>query len=281
MGFLFGMPLVAQEIFGIVLDSGDRALVRYYLGADALGFYSVAYGLATYVNTFIMSPLGLAILPIYMRLWTSEGREKTIEFLSFTLDLYLMAAIGILAVVVVSSRDAVLFLASTKYHGADRLIPTVVAGLLIYTVQVFLNAGLIIDKKTGSMAMALAYSAVINIGMNCLLLPRMGLQAAALATLVSYAFCTLLLARMSFKVLPLDIQFRVIVRYLFAAAVASAAGSRVDFGIPVWNLIGKSALAVLLYAGVLSLVDRRVRDWTAQLWRRLKQRAMIDSELTA
>jgi len=57
---------------------------------------------------------------------------------------------------------------------------------------------------------------------------------------------------MSFKVLPLDIQFRVIVRYLFAAAVASAAGSRVDFGIPVWNLIGKSALAVLLYAGVLS-----------------------------
>jgi len=146
---------------------------------------------------------------------------------------------------------------------------------------VFLNSGLIIDKKTGSMAMALAYSAAINIGMNCLLLPRMGLQAAALATLVSYAFCTLLLARMSFKVLPLDIQFRVIVRYLFAAAVASAAGSRIDFGIPFWNLIGKSVLAVLLYAGVLSLVDYRVRGWAAQLWRRIKQRAMIDSELTA
>jgi O-antigen/teichoic acid export membrane protein len=71
----FGLPLVFYELAGVILLTADRALVRYYLGAEALGYYSVAYGLSQYVNDLMTVPLGLAILPIYLRLWTAEGRE--------------------------------------------------------------------------------------------------------------------------------------------------------------------------------------------------------------
>ena len=117
-GFAFGLPLVLQEIAGIVLDSGDRVLVQRYIGMDALGFYSVAYGLSSYVNTLIMAPLGLAILPIYMRLWRTEGRQRTSEFLSFGLDLFAGASAAILMIVLTCSHDAVVLLASAKYAGA-------------------------------------------------------------------------------------------------------------------------------------------------------------------
>ena len=186
--FAFGLPLVIQEIAGIVLDSGDRAVIRHFMGDTPLGLYSVAYGLSSYVNTLIMAPLGLAILPMYMRIWKTHGRERTIEFLSQGLDGFLMAAVLINVLAAVAARDAVNLLASSRYAGADRLIPMLVAGLLIYTAQVFLNAGLLIHKQTGKMAAILAWSALLNLGFNWVLIPRMGLPAAALATLLSYIF---------------------------------------------------------------------------------------------
>jgi O-antigen/teichoic acid export membrane protein len=280
-GFVFGAPLILQEVAGIILDSGDRALVHHYLGADALGFYSVAYGLSTYVNSLLMAPLGLAILPIYMRLWTSEGQAQTTEFLSLSLDVFFMAAAAIFLVVTVSCHDAVLLLASPKYAGADSLIPMLVAGLLIYTTQVFLNAGLVIHKKTRAMALALACSAGLNLGLNCLLLPRMGLMAAAVGTLVSYAFCSWLIAHIAFKVLPLRVNYKALLGYGLATFMSWAAVAQLEFGSPIANVAAKPTLAFIMYAVILYALDRRIRDFTARVWRHLKHNADIDSPVAA
>jgi O-antigen/teichoic acid export membrane protein len=263
--FAFGLPLVIQEIAGIVLDSGDRAVIRHFMGDTSLGLYSVAYGLSSYVNTLIMAPLGLAILPMYMRIWKTQGRERTIEFLSRGLDLFLMAAVLINVVAAVAARDAVTLMASSRYAGADRLIPMLVAGLLVYTAQVFLNAGLLIHKQTGKMAAILGWSALLNLALNWVLIPRMGLPAAALATLISYVFSTALAARSSFKLLPLQIPAWAPVKYAVAGVCAWAVTIPIDLGGAFWNLIAKCLAAFTAYVVVLYLLDARVRSWTGSL----------------
>jgi len=266
--FAFGLPMVIQEIAGLVLDSGDRFMIRHFLTDYALGLYSVAYGLATYVNTLIMAPLGLAILPIYMKLWNAEGRERTIEFLSQGLDGFLIAAGLIMALAAAGARDAVTLLASSRYSGAERLIPTLVAGLLIYTAQIFLNAGLLIHKQTGKMAAILCWCAALNLGLNWLLLPRMGLQAAALATLIAYLVCTAWLARSSFRLLPLRVSGWAVVRYSLAATVAWISAALTDLGNPLLNVIAKSIVTVAVYVLALYILEPRVRLWLAALWRK-------------
>lgn len=261
----FGLPMISQEVAAIVLDSGDRVVVRHFLGDEPLGLYSVAYGLAGYVNTLLAVPLGLAVLPIYMRLWRSEGRAKTVEFLSLGLDGFLMAAGLLMALAACLSRDTVLLLASAKYRGADALIPTLVAGLLISTAQVFLNAGLLIHRRTVRMASILGLSAVLNLLLNWVLVPRMGIQAAALATLVSYLFYTAWLARDSFRLLSLDVSWRAPLRYTLAAVAAAGAAALVTFDSPLANLAVKGTLACIVYAAVLFGLDRRVRGWVAAL----------------
>src|SRR5262249_17036102 len=62
----FGAPLAVYELAGVVLDSGDRFLVRHYLGLQPLGLYSVAYGLSSYVNDVLIAPLNLALVPLYI-----------------------------------------------------------------------------------------------------------------------------------------------------------------------------------------------------------------------
>lgn len=261
----FGLPLILYEVASIALVSGDRVLVRYYLGAEPLGLYSVAYGLSYYVNDLLIAPLNLALLPIYMRLWTAEGRERTIEFLSVGLDLFLMVAAGVFVAAAVTSRDAVILLASAKYRGAGGLMPMLVAGLLIYTTHVFLSAGLLIQKNTREMAKLLLYSALVNIGVNCALLPRIGLIAAPLATLVSNTLCVLLLGRASFKFLPLRIPWRALAGYGIAGLVAWAAASRIEAGSILLNFLCKGTAAVLVYTGMLCVLDARVRGFAARL----------------
>jgi O-antigen/teichoic acid export membrane protein len=268
----FGLPLVFYELAGVILLTADRALVRYYLGAEALGYYSVAYGLSQYVNDLMTVPLGLAILPIYLRLWTSEGRARTTEFLHVSLDFYLMAAVGIYMLVTLGSHDALLLLASPKYLGADRLIPYLVGGLLIYTTHVFLCAGLLIQKKTGTMALALICSTALNVALNCLLLPRFGLQGAAVALLVTHIVTILLLWLASARILPIGVRPLALAKYGMAGLAAWAVGSQIALQSHLLNAVSRCAVGIAVYAGALLLLDSRVRSLPTYLLRALRSR---------
>jgi O-antigen/teichoic acid export membrane protein len=258
-GLKLGLPLVFYELASIVLDASDRVLVRHYLGGDALGYYSVAYGMSDYVNNLLIVPINLALTPIYLKLWINAGQKSTSEFLSRALDLFFMGSAGIFALVKVTARDAVTMLASSKYHGADALIPMIVAGLLIYTSHAFLSAGLMIYKDTLTMAKVLGCSALLNIGLNWFLLPRLGLQAAALATLLSYLACIVMLGLASNRFLPLHVDLRALAKYVLAALVAWYGASRIELGSARANLACQVPLALVLYGGLLYLLDSRIR----------------------
>src|SRR5262249_60522243 len=122
MAVTYGAPLIVYELSSIILDSGDRFLVRRYLGAELLGQYSVAYNIAGYIYQLVLVPLNLAIVPMYMKLWTTKGPEKTVEFLSRGLDLFLLLAVGMLTAVLVTAQDVVIVLASDKYRDSANLV---------------------------------------------------------------------------------------------------------------------------------------------------------------
>ena len=253
------MPLVAYEFAFAVLGSADRFLVRFYLGADSLGFYSVAYGLAQNANDLLVTPLGLAILPIYMRLWNTRGPQATAEFLTIGFDLFLIAAAGVLAIAGSTAHPLVVLLASSKYAGVDGLIPILLAGLLIYATYIFVTAGLLIHKRTVQMAGLLVIAAVINIALNCLLLPRMGLTGSAVATVLSYGCCILLLAQASNRYLSLDLRPGRLGEYLIAATLAWVVGSRVAAEWLILDLCAKAAVTLAVYLAALYALDSRAR----------------------
>ncbi len=263
---LFGAPLVIYEFSSMVLDAGDRLFVQHYLGAQQLGYYSAAYNLAAYLQISIMAPLNLALFPIYMRLWVNKGKEETQAFIGKCLYLYTLLIVGVTAAATLTSGAMVTVLASSKYGAAKNLLPILVAGVLVYSVHIFLNAGLLIYKKTMVMAKLVVYAALLNIVMNILLIPRLGLLAAALATLVSYAFLVLLMARASFRVLPIRIEYGSIAKFLLAGAFTVATLRRLDLGSNFVNLIGKGLLSVLLYAAIVWLLDPRLRMAIGEIW---------------
>jgi O-antigen/teichoic acid export membrane protein len=277
----YGTPLVLYELAYAVLVSADRFLVRHYVGAEALGFYSVAYGLANNVNEFLVAPLGLALIPIYMRIWNSAGAEKTSAFLATAFNIFMLAGVGVLAAIAAAGHSIVIFLASEKYAGADRLIPVILAGLLVYGANVFVGAGLLIHKRTMQMSGMLVIAAALNIGLNCLLLPRMGLMGGAVATLLSYLVCIAMLATASNRVLPLHTDLFSCTKYLFSGVLAWLVASHITVPTALGELLVRSTVVFALYLSSIYFLDERTRSaiqWILR-WAQKSSAHRLDTEL--
>lgn len=279
LGFLktvlaFGFPLVAYEIASVILDSGDRFLIQRYLGGEQLGYYSAAYNLSAYAQISLMAPVNLAIIPIYMKLWVNEGEEKTKMFLARSLDIFLMAAVGMCSVVSLISHDLVVFLASKKFEPSYRILPILIVGLFIYSVHIFLTPGLLIYKKTFLMARQVIYATVFNVALNVLLLPRIGIAGAAWATLLSYLFLIALIAHASFPLLAVPIDYKACAGYLLAAGITYCLVAQIHLHPPLLGLIGKTAIGTVLYLGLLAGIDPKVRK-VLQTRFQLKKEAVL------
>lgn len=203
--FWFSTPLIAYEIASVVLDSGDRILIGHYLGLAQVGIYSAAYSIATYTEEVLMTPVNMALFPTYMKIWVNQGAEATAAFLSKSLDMFFCLACGVLMVALLTAHDLVTLLASAKFAAAERLLPILVAGLLIYALHIFFNAPLLIHRKSLALTVVTVVCTAMNIALNVLLLPRVGIMGAAVATLLSYLALVLGLAIISRRYLAFPI----------------------------------------------------------------------------
>ena len=280
----FGMPLALWEQAAVILDSGDRVLVQYYLGFQQLGYYSCAYNITNYIAQSMMYPLNLALVPIYMEMWETRGPKETVSFLSNALDNFIMAVMCVMAGVAVTARSAVIVLGSQKLQNAAPLLPTLVLGVMLYTVHIFFSAGLVIHKKTRILVKIILYAAALNIALNFLLIPRIGTQGAAIATLISYAVFLAMIVRASLAIMPLRINIPGCLRYLVAAVTSVALVSLIDCSSPFINLFVRGTLCVSIYGATLYAIDQRFRTMVTNLvpsLGRLHGKPNQQAELTA
>jgi O-antigen/teichoic acid export membrane protein len=268
----FSLPLMAAEISWVVLDSGDRFFVQHYLGAQALGFYAAAYGIAIYLQDVLMAPLQMALFPICMRVWNTEGKKATQEFLSHSLDQFILVAVAVVCIAIVTSKDAIVLLASRKFQEAHTLLPFLVIGLVLSAVTIYFRPGLMIHKRASRIAVATFYASILNIALNVILLPRIGLVGAAIATTVSYAGIVIFLAYQSLRVLPYKLELISFARYAITGAAASWLVTQLPVENPLLSAATKGSLILVVYASVLFAIDKRVRQLLTSIWNAIARR---------
>ena len=68
----YGIPLVFSTISAMILNFGDRYLIKLFLGNAAVGIYAAGYKIASLVNIFVNQPFQLGFLPIAF----SQAKKK-------------------------------------------------------------------------------------------------------------------------------------------------------------------------------------------------------------
>lgn len=215
---LYGLPLLGLNVSGFVTDWGDRFLLSYFRGAAELGLYTAGYNMANYATMFFVPALNSALIPVTMNVWNEEGSDPTRRSLESFLRYYSLVALPVVFGVSAVAPELISLLASEKFAGSATVIPWVLGAKVIQGAYYPFLAGLFLTKRTGWLAIFLAGAAALNLGLNWVMIPSLGMKGAAITTLIAYFFYVFGGGAFSQRYLRLRFPLRSFAAYTLAGA---------------------------------------------------------------
>lgn len=262
-GLVFGLPLMAHEIAFSVLANMDRVLLKHITGDfAAVGIYAIGYSLAMQLNVFIDVTLSDAFTPVVTRSYESGGAEAVRSLKERVLLPMTYAVVAIVGLLLVSGHDMLVALSGPSKAASGEVFVIVGISVSLYALFAIANYGLQLERRTMAVLGITVAAALLNIGMNFLLIPRMGYMGAAWSTAVSYgALCIaqFLACPKGLARLP---DGRSATIALISLALLLVVGRGTDlFGLThTWaRLAAGAGLFLTLYAVPVLLLDARMR----------------------
>jgi O-antigen/teichoic acid export membrane protein len=181
----YGFPLVFTTIAMMLMNLGDRYILKYILGYSEVGIYSIGYKIAGVINLFILQSFKMGFLPIAYKQYGYEKQAdrffaKVLTYFVFTL------VIAGLSLSLFSKEIVIFFSKREEYWSAYQIIPLMSLAFVLQGIQYVFSLGLHYVKKTKYNAFIVLSIAILNIGLNFLLIPRYKIMGAAITTVISW-----------------------------------------------------------------------------------------------
>jgi len=204
----YGFPLIWMELSNLFLNVGDRYILNFFRGTEIVGLYSAGYNMANMSYSFIGVPFKQAAVPVYLNLWSKKGEKGVVTFLEKIFEYYCILSVIIISIFLVYSKEIIELFASKKYSESYIFIPYIIIGLSIYGANTIFSAGLQIYKKTKVLMLSSILSALLNFFLNIPLIHFWGAKGAALSTLLSYSFLSILVFIQSKQYIKMKFRYR-------------------------------------------------------------------------
>lgn len=221
-GLVLGLPLILHSLAVFMLLAVDRIVIASVLGLGATGRYQVAYQVGS-VGVALITALNQAWIPLLLG---AEPHRRSEILAASSRAVHQFAAI-VAGAVALATPLGLLFAAPPAYDRAE-LVPVaavVAFSILPYaTLSTFFNV-VFVAGRTRIMAIAAPVAALLNVGLNFLLLPMVGLIGASIATVAAYAVLAAIIVAASRQVERLPGTLRTALLAWAVAAPVVAAGA--------------------------------------------------------
>jgi O-antigen/teichoic acid export membrane protein len=185
---IFGLPFLPAGLSSIMIQGIDRPILTQLTDLHTSGIYSANYKLGIFMMLFV-SMFQYAWQPFFFQ----NAQEKNIkDVFSKILTYFTIAGCLILIFLSLFIDDIVKFqimgrtIMGPAFWSGLIIVPIILFGYLFNGIYYILSAGMFIEEKSFYIPLITGIGAVINIGVNFLLIPFWGIIGAALATLASY-----------------------------------------------------------------------------------------------
>ena len=269
----FGLPMVPHALAHWGLSLSDRAILAAFLDPAQVGVYYVAYQFGLPVSVITIA-LTQAAQPLYAEASFASDRYPE---LARTASNQVVITGFLTMVVALLGPPAVLAFLPGSYAQAAPLIPWIALGSGLFGLYfVPMNAITVLSGRNRWVWIVTVTAALTNVGLNLLLVPRIGATGAAINTAIGYAILLVGVSGYMYLVLerPVRFEWSRIVLGLIIVVAATAAASAIGPGDPVLKLVTRGA-TILLVAIVLAAAmqfglpsPRAGRSWRLPLSRR-------------
>jgi Membrane protein involved in the export of O-antigen and teichoic acid len=179
---LYAIPMIPSTLFWWITNVSDRYMVTYMVSEAANGLYAVAYKIPTLVTLFST---------IFTEAWqlsaveaqNSKGRNKFFSTIFSSLQgIVFVAGSGL----ILTCNLIMKYWVAEDYFLAWRYIPILILATVFSCFANFLSSVYMVEKKSGLSLATTFVGAAISVGLNLYLIPKYGVNGAAISTFVSY-----------------------------------------------------------------------------------------------
>lgn len=178
----YSLPLMPTTIMWWVMNMSDRYVLAGLLGVSTTGIYAVAAKIPGILSLFEN---------IFYQAWQTTAINKAEDenrdgFFSRVFQNYMtVLVIGVLGLLIIS-KPAIHLLFAEDYHEAWIYLPPLIIGVVVHALNGNLGSLYAVYKKTNGALISTSLGAIINITLNFLIIPYVGIMGAALTTLLGY-----------------------------------------------------------------------------------------------
>lgn len=180
---IYSIPLIPNSIFWWIMTSSDKYIILYVLGVGANGLYTVANKLPNILSS---------ISSIFFNAWQlssveeAESKDKN-DFFSRTLQIvsiFLLTCISFLMVII---RPLFSVWVEASYYDGWECAPLLILASFFTCLSTYLGTNYVAMKKTKGVFLTTVLGAILNVILNFILTPIIGIKGTALATVISFA----------------------------------------------------------------------------------------------
>lgn len=201
----YGFPFFFSGIFATINSNIDIIILGIISTNSEVGLYSSAYKI---INVLIIV-VTLVFTPIYPVMIELINLKKWDELNSLMIKVkkYVYAlALPLLVGGIILGKEVIIFLFGIKYSEAGLTFKILIVYICLLYIREIYGYILTASGNQKSYMTVVSISSAINVIMNLILIPQIGIVGAALTTLFSEIINLILMRRIAYKNIPLDLK---------------------------------------------------------------------------
>jgi O-antigen/teichoic acid export membrane protein len=245
----FGLPRVPHGFALQVMAVADRLILQKFRSTAEIGLYSigVTFGLVPKIG---LAAFEAAWAPFYYAVSRQPDAKRVFGTVSgYGVAILALMTAGLSAI----ARDLLELMTRGQFTDAAPIVAWTAVGVFFYGIYLLTSIGLNITTQTRYYPVSTTTGAVMNVGLNLLLVPRYGMHGAAWANAASYAVQCGIAYYFSQRFYPIPHDWPRIGRAVFSAAAAYAAAVSLPDTTPLAGVLLRGATVVFIAAALLWL----------------------------
>ena len=200
----YSTPLIPAQLLWLITNGSDSFMTTHYLGEGRNGVLAAAYKIPNLVATVYMM-FGQAWNMSAITENDSEDRDTFYEkVFDFNQSLLSILAAGCLLVV----QPITLIWIGASVRECVKYSPLLIYSTIFSCLTTFMGSIYLASKRTKRSLFTSLVSGVINVGLNIVLIPAIGLYGPPLSTVAAYLTVFIIRAVDSRKIVPFKINIR-------------------------------------------------------------------------
>ena len=211
----FSIPQIPSGMLLWIISSSDRYFITHFLSLAQTGIYSSSGTLAGLIS-LIYFPINMVLFPLLSRLWEENQLETVKRYLQYSTKIFLMIAIPAAAGLTILSQPLLRLLTTTEFLAGRELVLLLSIGIIFVGLyQIIVNI-IYLLKQTRILPFIIVLSAIISIGSNMILLPRIGIIGAAISNIISFALLATIVILWARKSIQFSLDFKFLLKVIIA-----------------------------------------------------------------